>query len=183
MGDKIARAWSTIMEELGYDEQADPHLRESAERVARHLRTWHTKRAKPPKLTVFPNEPRIDELVLCGGIPFTSVCAHHGLLFTGVAAVGYVPDITLLGLSKFARTIDHFARRFQVQERLTHEIVEHLARGLRPKGIGIVMRAEHTCMTSRGARAHGAETITSAMRGVFMTKPEARAELLALIRR
>lgn len=180
--EKVAAAWATIIESLGY-ESDDPHLADSPKRVARFLTSWHTKAsADPPKLTTFPNDnPRVDEVVATGRIRFYSMCAHHGLPFFGEAAVGYIPRDKVLGLSKFARVIHHFAQRFQTQERLTHEIAAHLEEGLHPIGIGVVMRAEHFCMSMRGVRCPDHHTVTSAMRGVFMEKPEARAELLSLL--
>lgn len=181
--DAVAAAWATLIESLGYDPR-DPHLKDSPARVARFLATWHTRASKdPPPLTTFPNEdPRVDEVVATGRIRFYSMCAHHGLPFFGEAAVGYIPRDKVLGLSKFARVIRHFAQRFQVQERLTHEIVSYLEEGLQPVGIGIVMKAEHLCMSMRGVQSPDHQTVTSAMRGAFMEKPEARAELLALMR-
>ncbi len=180
----IEVAWSTLVEALGYDLK-DPHLQESSARVARFLAAWHTRNGTdPPKCTTFPNEnPRVDEVVATGRIRFYSMCAHHGLPFFGEAAVGYIPKDKVLGLSKFARVIHHFAHRFQTQERLTHEIVHHLEQELDPVGIGVVMSAEHLCMSMRGVCCPDHETVTSAMRGAFLTKPEARAELLTIIRR
>lgn len=179
---EISDAWRKLIAALGYD-LSDPHLADSPDRVARFLAEWHTREAEPPSLTCFPNEPRVDELVATGGIRFYSMCAHHGLPFFGEVAIGYIPKDKVVGLSKFARVVRYFSQRFQVQERLTHEIVDYLERELAPIGVGIVVRAEHLCMSMRGVRCPDHETITSAMRGAFMTKPEARAELLSIIRR
>lgn len=179
----IGAAWETIIRELGYDPN-DPHLTGSPERVARFLAEWHTKAGvAPPTLTTFPNEPKVDELVACGGISFYSVCAHHGLPFYGQAAIGYIPGKSVLGLSKFARVVHHFANRFQVQERLTNDIAKYLEDELEPIGIGVVLSAEHMCMSMRGVRSGGHTTVTSDMRGAFRSKPEARAELMSLIGR
>lgn len=177
---RIEEAWGTIIRELGYD-AGDPHLVESPKRIARFFAGWHQEGKDPPELTTFPNEPHVDEIVVVGGIRFYSLCAHHGLPFAGSAAIGYIPGTRVLGLSKFARVIDFFAHRFQTQERLTHQIATFLERALEPVGIGVVMRAEHLCMSMRGAERPGHSTITSDMRGVFKSKPEARAELLALV--
>lgn len=182
--ERITKAWGDVIEALGYATN-DPHLVDSPARVARFLASWHTREGKPPpKLTCFPNEdPKVDEVVATGRIRFYSMCAHHGLPFFGEAAIGYIPRDKVLGLSKFARVVRHFAQRFQVQERLTHEIVTYLEQELQPIGIGVVMKAEHLCMSMRGVQATDHETITSAMRGAFLEKPEARAELLTIIRR
>ena len=133
-------------------------------------------------LTTFENSAGYDELVLVSDIPVRSLCEHHLLPFTGVAHVGYLPSGRILGLSKFARTVEFFARRAQTQERLTTQIAEHLAERLEPIGVGVVIEAEHTCMSLRGARADGARTVTSTLRGHLKTDPSARAEFLSLTR-
>jgi GTP cyclohydrolase I len=133
-------------------------------------------------LTTFGNAAGYDELVLVADIPVRSLCEHHLLPFTGVAHVGYLPDDRILGLSKFARTVEFFARRAQTQERLTTQIADHLTERLEPRGVGVVIEAEHTCMTLRGARADGAVTVTSMLRGRLRDDPAARAEFLSLTR-
>jgi len=176
---KIARAWEDIIVELGYP-HLDEHLNESPARVERFMREWHTLGSPPPKITTFPTES--DDVVVIGDIRFYSMCAHHGLPFFGEASVGYLPGKKIAGLSKFARVVDHFARRFQVQERLTRQIAAYLTHELEPLGLGVVVRAEHLCMSMRGIERPGHRTTTSAMLGVFRDKPEARAELLELMR-
>jgi len=138
----------------------------------------------PPEFdsTTFDNAAGYDELVLVSDIPVHSLCEHHLLPFTGVAHVGYLPSTRILGLSKFARTVEFFARRAQTQERLTMEIAEHLTSGLEPLGVGVVLEAEHTCMSLRGARAGGARTVTAALRGRLRDDPKTRAEFLSLTR-
>jgi len=132
--------------------------------------------------TTFSNAAGYDELVLVSDIPLRSLCEHHLLPFTGVAHVGYLPSARILGLSKFARTVEFFARRAQTQERLTMEIAEHLTQRLEPHGVGVVIEAEHTCMSLRGARAPGARTVTAALRGRLRDDPKTRAEFLSLTR-
>jgi GTP cyclohydrolase IA len=138
----------------------------------------------PPEFdsTTFANAAGYDELVLVSDIPVHSLCEHHLLPFTGVAHVGYLPGTRILGLSKFARTVEFFARRAQTQERLTMEIAEHLTERLEPAGVGVVIEAEHTCMSLRGARAEGARTVTAALRGRLRDDPKTRAEFLSLTR-
>jgi GTP cyclohydrolase I len=177
----LAAAWRTVIRGLGYDPQ-DAHLVDSPSRVARFMTEWHTMGKSPPKLTTFPNKPRCDELVVVSGIRFHSLCAHHGLPFVGTAAIGYVPGDKVLGLSKFARVVDHYANRFQVQEKLTTEVADYLSGVLQPVALGVVLRAEHFCMSMRGVKKGGHATTTSAMRGDFRDEAAARAELLALIR-
>ena len=120
--------------------------------------------------------------MLVRDIPVTSVCEHHMLPFTGVAHVGYLPAARILGLSKFARLVEVLSRRTQTQERLTKQIAEHLADQLEPRGVGVVVEAEHTCMSVRGVRATGTRTVTSALLGILRTDPSSRAEFLALTR-
>jgi GTP cyclohydrolase I len=132
--------------------------------------------------TTFSNAAGYDEMVLVSDIPVRSLCEHHLLPFTGVAHVGYLPGERILGLSKFARTVDFYARRPQTQERLTTEIAEHLQERLEPAGVGVVIEADHTCMTLRGARATGSRTVTAALRGRIRDDHRTRAEFLSLTR-
>lgn len=136
---------------------------------------------KPFSLTTFANDEGYDELVVTRDIPFHSLCEHHLLPFTGVAHVGYLPDERILGLSKFARVVDHFARRLQVQERLTSQIAAWLDEHLHPKGVGVVIEAEHQCMSLRGAKVKGSKTVTSALSGLVRHDQRTRAEFLSLV--
>jgi len=135
--------------------------------------------ARPFRLTTFPNDAGYDQLVLSRGIPFRTVCEHHLLPFSGVAHVGYLPADRILGLSKLARLVEHFAARPQTQERLTRQIADSLTERLRPRGTGVIIEAEHTCMTLRGVRALGATTITSALLGTLRADATCRAEFFA----
>ena len=132
--------------------------------------------------TTFANTEGYDDLVLVQDIRFQSLCEHHMLPFVGVAHVGYLPAARILGLSKFARTVEHFARRPQTQEGLTMQIAQHLAGTLTPRGVGVVIEAEHTCMSLRGARTPGARTITSSLLGHIRDDAATRSEFLALTR-
>jgi GTP cyclohydrolase I len=131
-------------------------------------------------LTTFANDEEYDELVLARGIPIRSVCEHHMLPFVGVAHVGYLPAERILGLSKLARVVELFAHGPQVQERLTKQIADWLAERLRPRGVGVVIEAEHLCMTLRGVQAVGARTLTSTLLGTLREDPRSRAEFLDL---
>jgi GTP cyclohydrolase I len=133
-------------------------------------------------LTTFANDEGYDELVLVRDIPVRSLCEHHMLPFAGVAHVGYLPGERILGLSKFARMVDFYARRAQTQERLTKQIADHLDRQLAPRGVGVVISAEHSCMSLRGARAAGTRTVTSTLLGRLREDPATRAEFLGLTR-
>jgi GTP cyclohydrolase I len=134
-------------------------------------------------LTTFPNTEGYDELVLVEDIPVTSVCEHHMLPFVGVAHIGYLPADRLLGLSKFARLVHLYAHRSQTQERLTQQLAEHLDHHLAARGVGVVIEAEHTCMSLRGVRAAGARTVTSTLLGTLRTDSASRAEFLSLAHR
>jgi GTP cyclohydrolase I len=135
---------------------------------------------RPFELTTFPNDEGYDELVLARSIPVHSVCEHHMLPFLGVAHVGYLPGERILGLSKLARVVEMFARRPQVQERLTQQVADWLQTNLAPRGVGVVVEAEHLCMTMRGVRATGASTVTSAVHGLLRDDARSRAEFFAL---
>jgi len=132
-------------------------------------------------LTTFPNDAGYDELIIARSIPVQSVCEHHLLPFVGIAHVGYLPGERILGLSKLARVVELFARRPQVPERLTQQIADWLQDQLSPRGVGVVIAAEHLCMTVRGVRASGANTVTSALRGQLRSDAASRAEFLTLI--
>jgi len=133
-------------------------------------------------MTTFPNTEAYDELVLVENIPVQSLCEHHMLPFVGFAHVGYLPGERILGLSKFARLVEFHARHAQTQERLTKRIADHLQQQLTPYGVGVVIEAEHTCMSLRGARVPGARTVTSALFGQLRDDPASRAEFLSLAR-
>jgi GTP cyclohydrolase I len=137
----------------------------------------------PFNTTTFPNDGGYDELVVARDIPFNSLCEHHMLPFVGVAHVGYLPGDRILGLSKLARVVDHFARSLQVQERLTTEIAGWLQTELDPKGVGVVIEAEHMCMSLRGVQKRGSTTVTSALHGLVRDDPRTRQEFLALTKR
>nr|WP_042181241.1 GTP cyclohydrolase I FolE [Kibdelosporangium sp. MJ126-NF4]CEL14905.1 GTP cyclohydrolase I type 1 [Kibdelosporangium sp. MJ126-NF4]CTQ96465.1 GTP cyclohydrolase I (EC 3.5.4.16) type 1 [Kibdelosporangium sp. MJ126-NF4] len=135
---------------------------------------------RPFDLTTFPNDEGYDELVLARAIPVRSVCEHHLLPFMGTAHVGYLPGERILGLSKLARIVEYFASRPQVQERLTKQVADWLDDHLRPRGVGVVIEAEHTCMTLRGVLASGSTTVTSTLLGSLRDDARSRQEFFAL---
>jgi GTP cyclohydrolase IA len=153
-------------------------LRGTPGRMARAYAELFTPR--PFTMTTFPNDEGYDELVLARAIPVRSVCEHHLLPFTGVAHVGYLPGHRILGLSKLARIVEYFGRRPQVQERLTKQIADWLYTHLGPQGVGVVIEAEHTCMTLRGVEAVGSRTVTSTLLGTLREDPGPRQEFFAL---
>jgi GTP cyclohydrolase I len=148
-------------------------------RMARAYAEMFTPR--PFDLTTFPNDAGYDELIVARSIPVQSVCEHHLLPFVGVAHVGYLPGDRILGLSKLARVVELFARRPQVQERLTQQVANWLQENVSPRGVGVVVEAEHLCMTVRGVRAADTSTITSALHGQLRQDASSRAEFFALV--
>ncbi|HST47774.1 GTP cyclohydrolase I FolE [Jatrophihabitans sp.] len=173
------RAVRALLVALGQDPDAE-HLLQTPRRVAGAYAELLT--ARDFDLTTFANDENYDELVLACDIPFQSLCEHHLLPFSGVAHIGYLPDRRIVGLSKLARVLERFARGLQVQERLTQQVADCLEQTLHPKGVGVVLEAEHQCMSLRGVRAPGARTLTSALHGQLRTDPAARQEFFALTR-
>jgi GTP cyclohydrolase I len=171
------RAATDFLRALGVDLDA-PGRQETPRRMAAAYAELLTPRAFD--LTTFPNDEEYDELVLARAIPIKSVCEHHLLPFVGIAHVGYLPGDTILGLSKLARVVEHFTHGPQVQERLTKQVADWLAVELRPRGVGVVIEAEHLCMTLRGVQAVGTRTLTSTLLGTLRENPASRAEFLAL---
>ena len=181
--DKLATAARMILEAIGEVPDREG-LRETPNRVARMYREVFAGLGSEPEeslRTIF-NE-KYDEIVLLKDIPFFSMCEHHLLPFTGRAHVAYMPDGEVLGLSKLARAVDAYARRPQVQERLTNEIADSIERVARPRGVVVVLEATHTCMTIRGVKKAGAEMVTSAVKGIFRENLATRNEVMNLIRR
>jgi GTP cyclohydrolase IA len=171
------RAAHELLTALGVD-LTDESVRDTPRRIVRMYDELLTPRPFNP--TTFPNDGGYDELVVATGIPFHSLCEHHLLPFVGVAHVGYLPGDRIIGLSKLARIVELFARNLQVQERLTTQIAGWLDDHLQPKGVGVVLQAEHLCMSLRGVQKPGARTVTSALHGLVRDDPRTRQEFLSL---
>ena len=178
---RIERAVREILLAIGEDPDREGLLRTPA-RVAEAYEELFSGMAEDPRehLKVTFDEGH-KELVVLRDIPFASLCEHHLMPFTGVAHIGYIPQGRVVGLSKLARLVEGFARRPQVQERLTSEIADALMEGLDPDGCGVVIEAVHTCMTIRGVQKPGATMVTSAVRGGFRRRPETRAEFFSIV--
>jgi GTP cyclohydrolase I len=166
-----------LLEALGADLE-DESLRETPRRVAAALAEMLTPH--PFEATTFPNDEGYDELVIARSIPFHSLCEHHVLPFMGVAHVGYLPGERIIGLSKLARVVEMYARRLQVQERMTVQIANWLEEHLEPRGVGVVLEAEHLCMSLRGVQKPGTRTVTSALLGSVRDDVRTREEFLDL---
>jgi GTP cyclohydrolase I len=173
----VQRAARDLLRALGADFDDDA-LQETPRRVADAYSELLTP--QPFRATTFPNEDGYDELIVARAIPFHSLCMHHLLPFYGVAHIGYLPDERIIGLSKFGRVVELFARDLQIQERLTSQIADWLEHELQPKGVGVVLEAEHLCMSLRGVQKFGSTTVTSALRGLVRDDARTRQEFLAL---
>ncbi len=171
-----------VIEKLGEDPNREGLLR-TPERVRESWGFLTEGYAQDPKALIENSvySDSCEEMVLVRDIPLYSLCEHHLLPFFGSAHVGYIPNGKIVGISKIARMVDLFARRFQVQERLTQQIAETLMEVLKPKGVGVVLQARHLCMEMRGAQKRGTSIITSSMLGAFRKRPETRAEFMQLI--
>jgi GTP cyclohydrolase IA len=175
----VERAARTFLHALGISTDGES-LSDTPRRMARAY--VELLSPVPFTFTTFPNDEGYDELVLARNIPFRSVCEHHLLPFSGVAHVGYLPGERILGLSKLARVVEHFASRPQVQERLTKQVADALQTHLDPRGAGVILEAEHSCMVLRGVHARGSTTVTSALLGTLRADPRSRQEFFALSR-
>jgi GTP cyclohydrolase I len=171
------RAVADLLRAMGRDPD-DEHLADTPRRVADSFAELLT--CPPFRLTTFANDAGYDELVLARDIPVHSLCEHHLLPFSGTAHVGYLPGERILGLSKLARVVEMFARDLQVQERLTQQVADWLQEHLAPRGVGVVVEAEHLCMSLRGVRATGSRTVTSALHGLVREDARTRAEFFSL---
>jgi GTP cyclohydrolase IA len=178
--DVVQRAARELLRALGADVDRGA-LEETPRRVADAYAELLTPR--PFRATTFPNDDGYDELVVARAIPFHSLCMHHLLPFHGVAHIGYLPGARVIGLSKLGRVVEFFSRDLQIQERLTTQIADWLQGELDPKGVGVVLEAEHLCMSLRGVQKPGAKTVTSALRGRVRDDPRTRQEFLALTTR
>jgi GTP cyclohydrolase I len=183
--DRVASAVSDLLTALGCNLQSEA-LADTPRRVARawieQLDGMHHV-ADEVLDTTFPAE-RYDEVIVLREIPFYSTCEHHLLPFHGSADVAYIPgDGRVVGLSKLARLVELHARRLQLQERLTRSVADDLERVLKPRGVAVIVRAQHLCMQARGIMKPGAAMVTSVMRGAFRESAEARAEVIALVQR
>jgi GTP cyclohydrolase I len=179
--DRIQKAVLEILEAVG----ENPHregLRDTPKRVARmYAELLDGMQQDPSEHLKSIFHEKYDEIVLLRDIPFYSICEHHLMPFIGKAHVAYLPAGHVLGVSKLARVVDAFARRLQVQERLTEQIADFLMKNLKPQGVTVVIEASHSCMTIRGIQKPGAVMVTSALRGIFKSDPRSRSEVMALL--
>lgn len=175
---KLTLIMGEALDVLGIDRK-HPDCQDTPRRIAKMYVNELFRGMSDPsfKMTVFPNSEKYDEMIVVKDIPFYSQCAHHWMPFFGKVTVGYLPNGHYVGLSKIARVVDHFARRPQVQERMTTQIADFLTDRLHPRGMMVVVKAQHLCMAARGVEKHDTETVTSAIRGEFD-----KAEIMNLMR-
>ncbi len=176
----VQQAVRELLLALGADVES-AGLKDTPRRVADAYVELLTPR--PFRATTFPNDDHYDELIVARAIPFHSLCIHHLLPFHGVAHIGYLPADRIIGLSKLGRVLELFARDLQIQERLTTQIADWLQRELEPKGVGVVLEAEHMCMSLRGLQKARVQTVTSSLHGLIRDDARTRQEFLALTAR
>ncbi len=180
--EKLVAAGRLILEAIGEDPDREG-LRDTPERIARMYEEVFDGMLRDPAeelKTIFTED--YDEIILVKDIPFSSMCEHHLLPFSGRAHTAYIPTGSVLGISKLARAVEVCARRPQVQERLTNQIADLIEDAVHPKGVAVVLEASHTCMTMRGIKKPGSLVITSAMKGLFRKNIASRNEVMGLIR-
>ena len=175
--DAAEGAAGDLLSALGADLES-PGLRETPRRIADAYAELLTPLPFNP--TTFPNDEGYDELVVVRDIPFRSLCMHHMLPFHGLAHVGYLPGERIVGLSKLGRVVDFFSRDLQVQERLTTQVADWIDERLAPRGVGVIIEAEHLCMSMRGVQKEGSRTVTSSLRGLVKADARTRQEFLSL---
>jgi GTP cyclohydrolase I len=182
--DQIAGHMKEIIRILGLEPETDPNLVDTDRRVAKMFLEIFSglDEGTFPKLTTFPNDERYQAMVMEKEIPFYSMCAHHFVPFYGHGHIAYIPNERIVGLSKLPRLLEFFARRPQLQERLTEQVAGVLWEELKPQGVMVVIEARHLCVEMRGVKKPGSVTVTSAIRGIFMQKA-VREEFLDLLRR
>lgn len=179
--DRIVAATTELLLALGVDPSKEPGVRGTPERVARAWKEMTVGYdAMPSRILETQFQDRYDEMIVCSNIDFTSICEHHLLPFTGKAHVGYIPNGQgkVVGLSKLARLVDCFAKRLQIQERMTAQIIDALWDSLSPLGAGVIIQAHHMCMSCRGVMKSEAVMSTAKLRGCFKENPATRAEFM-----
>ena len=176
----IANRFKDILSMLDFDLN-DPNLKDTPARVAK-MYCREIFKPEEPYCTVFPNTEKYDQIIAEKNIPFYSMCSHHFLPFFGTVNIGYIPNKHFIGLSKLDRVVDYFAKRPQLQERMTQQIASYLQDKAKPKGVGVVIKAHHLCKEMRGIKKHGAEMVTSEMLGCFRKDKGIKSEFLGLIK-
>ena len=180
---EIEQAFRDVLRWIGEDPDRDG-LRETPGRLVRAYQEYFSGYQQDPEQILektFEETDGYDEMVVLRGIPFESHCEHHVAPIIGRAWVAYVPDRRVVGISKLARVVEAYAKRLQIQERLTAQIANTIDKVLKPQGVGVVIKAAHHCMSSRGVHMHGTDLVTSRMLGCFRDNPMTRQELMSMV--
>ena len=182
--ERARRAIAELLEAIGEDPDREGLTRTPQRVAAMYEELFGDAEEDPARFLTVTFAAEHDEMVMVRDIPFASLCEHHLVPFLGKAHVAYIPSIEgrITGLSKLARVVDGYARRLQVQERMTSQIADAIERALSPRGVLVVLEAEHLCMSMRGVRKPGAVTVTSAVKGLFRREASTRAEAMAFVR-
>ena len=180
---EVADAFQGVLEALGIDTQNDHNTKDTARRVAKMFvhEIFRGRYYPPPKVTAFPNVKQYDQIYMSGPISINSTCAHHFHPITGQASVGIFPGKKVVGLSKFNRMVDWVASRPQIQEEMTEQIADMIEQETEAKGVAVIVKAEHFCMTARGVKEHESDMLTSVVRGIFRDDPAIKAEFFSLL--
>ena len=180
---EVADAFQGVLEALGIDTQNDHNTKDTARRVAKMFvhEIFRGRYYPPPKVTAFPNVKQYDQIYMSGPISINSTCAHHFQPITGKAYVGIFPGKKVVGLSKFNRMVDWVASRPQIQEEMTEQIADMIEQETEAKGVAVIVKAEHFCMTARGVKEHESDMVTSVVRGIFRDEPAIKAEFFSLL--
>lgn len=179
---KIEEAYRTILNEVYPDWYKDENCKETPQRAEKAIiELTSGYKSDPGKLTTF-SESKYNQIIAVKGIRYFSLCAHHLLPFFGDINIAIIPNGSVLGLSKYARVALHYAKRLQIQERMTEEIAEHINESIKPKGVAVLITGTHLCMAMRGVQSQNVVTETSALRGCFMDEESARAEVFKIFK-
>ena len=179
----MAEAFEGVLKALIINTEDDHNTKDTAERVAKMYvqEIFKGRYIDPPKVTAFPNVKQYDQIYMSGPMSINSTCAHHFQPITGNAYVGIFPGEKVIGLSKFNRMVDWIASRPQIQEEMTEQIADMIEKETEAKGVAVIVKAEHFCMTARGVKEHESDMVTSVVRGIFRDEPAIKAEFFSLL--
>ena len=180
---EVAEAFQGVLKALIINTEDDHNTKDTAERVAKMYvqEIYKGRYIDPPKVTAFPNAKQYDQIYMSGPMSINSTCAHHFQPITGKAYVGIFPGKKVIGLSKFNRMVDWIASRPQIQEEMTEQIADMIEKETKAKGVAVIVKAEHFCMTARGVKEHESDMLTSVVRGIFREEPDIKNEFFSLL--
>ena len=180
---EVEEAFQGVLKALLINTDEDHNTKDTARRVAKMIvhEIFRGRYYPPPKVTAFPNAKQYDQIYMSGPITINSTCAHHFQPITGKAYVGIFPGKKVVGLSKFNRMVDWVASRPQIQEEMTEQIADMIEQETEAKGVAVIVKAEHFCMTARGVKEHESDMLTSVVRGIFRDDPAIKSEFFSLL--